>query len=84
MFIGLIFIIFPLIENNIYFFPNKNRFILSLQYGGLFGLILYGVYNFTNITIFSNYNIITALIDTIWGSFAYFITVYMSLLIFNV
>lgn len=46
----------------------------SLLYGGLLGLVIYGVFDFTNLTIFKDYNINTALQDTAWGSFLMAIT----------
>lgn len=80
MYMGLIFFIFPLIKND----PNKNKLLLALKYGGLFGLIIYGVFNATNLSMFANYNIFVALRDTLWGTFAYFITTYVTLIIFNI
>lgn len=80
MYMGLILFIFPLIKND----PSKNKLILALKYGGLFGLIIYGVFNATNLAMFTNYNIFIALKDTMWGTFAYFITTYITLMIFNI
>lgn len=45
---------------------------LSKQYNsamvfGLVGFVIYGVYNFTNGAIFSDYDWKTVIIDTVWG-----------------
>lgn len=39
----------------------------TLSKGFIFGIILYGVFDFTNLAIFSNYSFATAMIDTLWG-----------------
>ena len=39
----------------------------TLYKGFIFGIILYGVFDFTNLAIFSNYSLPTAIIDTLWG-----------------
>jgi uncharacterized membrane protein len=52
----------PLIQQSS-FHPVK----ASLVYGGLLGLYGYGVFNGTNLVLFSNYNPATAIIDTLWG-----------------
>jgi uncharacterized membrane protein len=49
----------------------------SLMYGFLFGIILYGVYDFTNSTIFKNWNTTLAYIDIAWGGFVFFIASYV-------
>lgn len=49
----------------------------SLIYGFLFGIIVYGVYDFTNHAIFSKWDTNTALIDMFWGGFVYFIASYV-------
>jgi uncharacterized membrane protein len=32
-----------------------------------FGIVVYGIFDFTNLAIFTNYNLKTALIDILWG-----------------
>lgn len=48
---------------------NKNDWINdTLINGFLFGLVLYGVFDMTNLAIFKNYPLYTGLIDMLWGS----------------
>lgn len=47
---------------------NKDNYInKSLLDGFLFGFILYGVFDLTNLTLFSSFDLKTAIIDMIWG-----------------
>ena len=32
-------------------------------------MIIYGVYDMTNLATINNYNITTSIVDTLWGSF---------------
>lgn len=41
-----------------------------LSNGALFGFVLYGCYELTNLTFFTNYPILFVIIDIIWGIFA--------------
>lgn len=34
---------------------------------GSLGLLVYGVYNFTNLALFEKYSLKTAMLDTLWG-----------------
>jgi uncharacterized membrane protein len=43
----------------------------------ILGLSLYGVYEFTNLALLKNWNIETALIDTVWGGSLFAITTYL-------
>lgn len=49
----------------------------SLMYGFVFGIILYGVYDFTAGAVLKKWNLKLALIDIIWGGFVYFISAYI-------
>ena len=40
---------------------------VAFIYGALIGLVVYGIFNFTNAYIFSHWNIGIAIIDIIWG-----------------
>ena len=37
------------------------------------GLVVYGVYSYTNLTLFKNYPTRLAIIDTLWGPIIYYI-----------
>ena len=69
MIIGLIQFVIPNIK-------KENRLCDSFKYGFVFGLIVYGIYDFTCATIFKDWNIKLAFIDVIWGGFVYFIEIY--------
>jgi uncharacterized membrane protein len=47
---------------------NKNNIVKdSLYYGGLSGLITYGVFAFTNYSLLNNWTLKMTLMDTAWG-----------------
>lgn len=46
----------------------------GLLWGALLGLIVYGIFNFTNLAIFTNYQWTSALIDTSWGILLFGVT----------
>ena len=66
MVIGLIWFIIPKLEGNDIFKESLN--------GLLFGIILYGVYDFTAAAVLKNWDIKLAIKDILWGGFVYFIT----------
>lgn len=47
---------------------NRNVWWHNTLYGGAWGFIIYGVYNATNLAIFSKYSPILAIKDTLWGT----------------
>jgi len=65
--ITYIFLIFGLN----YFIIKRNR---SVSDAALFGLIIYGVYDFTNMALFTNWSLLTAIIDTTWGAILFGLT----------
>jgi uncharacterized membrane protein len=79
--IGLFYFSIPLITNELNKDKNKSLLILCIKYGGLLGLIMYGIFNTTNIGIFKNYEIYVGLIDTLWGAFLFTISSYIFILI---
>jgi uncharacterized membrane protein len=64
-----LYIAIPFTKN----YLNKNDSITdklykSLIYGGSIGLAVYGIYNFTNLSIFKEYSLNLAIIDSVWGT----------------
>jgi uncharacterized membrane protein len=49
----------------------------SVIWGGLIGLAMYGVFNGTNYAIFKNYQLNTAIKDTLWGIFLCIVATYI-------
>ena len=68
----------PFVELNIKYY-KYSKFYASLIFGGGLGFFIYGIYNFTNYGIFENYNLYTAILDTFWGGFLYFISIFIYL-----
>ena len=54
-----------LLAYGLYIFAIKNKSIFN---GALFGRVVYGVYNFTNLAVIAKYGLIPAVIDTVWGT----------------
>lgn len=74
--------IFIIIIFSLYIIPeiNENTKEFSVKYlmrAGILGICIYGIYNFTNFTIFDKYNWNIAIIDTIWGGILFTIIAYL-------
>ena len=54
-----------LLAYGLYIFAIKNKSIFN---GALFGLVVYGVYNFTNLAVIAKYGLNQSIIDTVWGT----------------
>jgi uncharacterized membrane protein len=65
--ITYIFLIFGLN----YFIIRNHR---SVKDAALFGLVIYAVYEFTNLAIFKNWFITSTIIDTTWGAILFGLT----------
>jgi uncharacterized membrane protein len=54
-----------------------NYFIISVNKSPfdafILGFCTYGIFDFTNLAIFKNYNFKTAIIDTLWGAILFFL-----------
>ena len=58
-------IVYIILITGIYYFiigPNK-----SVKEGTFFGLVVYGVFNFTNHAVLDNFSLPLAMMDSIWG-----------------
>jgi uncharacterized membrane protein len=54
-----------------YFIIKNNR---SVKDAALLGLVIYAVYEFTNLSLFKNWTYLTAFIDSIWGAVLFGLT----------
>lgn len=75
MIIGFIFIILPnALKDN-----NGELVQRALRHGALFGFVVYGIYNTTNLAIYKDYDPQVAIIDTLWGTLLFFFITVISL-----
>lgn len=56
-------------------------FKMNLSESFLLGLVIYGIYEATNLAILKNWKILSVIIDTIWGGLLFLITNYLLKLI---
>lgn len=80
MFLGLLWIIFPLIASDK---TTDNKFTLCIKYAAAFGLVTYGIFNATNFAIFKDYPTSIAILDTLWGTVVFSLGTLVSLLILD-
>jgi uncharacterized membrane protein len=63
---------------------GKDNWVMdALKWGFLWGIITYGIFDFTNLTIFEDYQLKTALIDTLWGGTLIALTVLITYFLMN-
>lgn len=62
-----------------YFIIKPNR---SIQDAFLLGLVIYGVFETTNMALFSKWSWLTVIIDTLWGGILFALTTYIIRLLF--
>lgn len=76
MFASVIYIAMPNVMDEV----NKGRGLLSasIRHAALLGFVTYGVYNATSYAIYSDYSIVTCIIDTIWGATLYTILAFVT------
>lgn len=63
-----------IIQNGQYKKDLENRVL----YAGLFGFVIYGVYEFVNYSIFNKWDLQTVFMDTIWGTVLLSLTTYLT------
>lgn len=77
-----------LIFGNYYFvFKNINRYNWikeSLKNGFLFGFVVYGVFDLTNLAIFTDYSLPVAIMDMLWGGTLMALVSFLSYYIINI
>jgi uncharacterized membrane protein len=57
-----------------YFIIQKQQSIMDAF---LLGLVIYAVYEFTNYALFSNWSILTVIMDTLWGGVLFATTAFI-------
>ena len=62
--LGIIVFVLPNIETKK---TDIERLRSSLVYGGLFGIVSYSIFDFTNHFMFEKWDIFVSLMDAIWG-----------------
>ena len=65
-------IVYLLLAIGLYYFIVKPG--LSAWEAGLLGLVIYGTFDFTNYAMLKNYDLKTAIMDTVWGSLLFALT----------
>ena len=73
-FLGAIICYIFLIFGINYFIIKPNR---SIQDAFLLGLVIYAVFETTNITLFSKWSWITVIIDSLWGGILFALTAFI-------
>lgn len=58
--VGVIYLVLPL---------TQSMLPLAFLYGALFGAVIYGVYDMTNLAVLKNWTLGISLIDWVWGIF---------------
>lgn len=71
MVLGLLIFVIPNVRN------SSQPLIDSIWFGGMFGLIVYGIFDFTNAGVLSNWNKSLAVVDMLWGGFVYTVAAYI-------
>ena len=69
----LVLFVLPMAES----VKSSNKFYVAVRYGGLMGLLVYGIFNFTNIAIFKHYSVAVAAMDTLWGFVLFTVVTYI-------
>lgn len=66
------FLVYVLIPTGIVFFvgpriPSSNSLLVAAAWGAAFGLIVYGIYDLTNLSILDRWPIRITIVDIVWG-----------------
>lgn len=62
---------------------DESLFWSAVKHGLIFGFIIYGVYNFTNLATLYNWKLEVAFKDMVWGSTLYFFVAFVSGFLFK-
>ncbi|MDP1573556.1 MAG: DUF2177 family protein [Coxiellaceae bacterium] len=63
--LGIVYFVLPKTQGSLFY---------ALLFGALFGLITYGVYDFTNLATLQNWSLKVTLVDAAWGMFTCAVT----------
>lgn len=69
MLAGLLVWVLLVLGNLVFVLPQAKSLSMGMQFGlgALFGLVVYGVYDFTNYATLVNWPLFVTIIDVIWG-----------------
>jgi uncharacterized membrane protein len=68
-------VVYLLLALGLYYFIIKPG--CSPWEAAFLGLVIYGTFDFTNYAMFKNYDLMTAMMDTVWGALLFFITTFI-------
>jgi len=57
-----------------YFIISKNK---SISDAFLLGIVIYAVYEFTNLSLLKNWHVLTTILDTTWGGILFALTTFL-------
>jgi len=63
---------------------TSQKLYKSFIYGGAVGFSIYSLYNLTSMSVYKNYDIKVAIIDTAWGTFLYTFLTFIFIMNMNV
>ena len=76
-------VVYVFLISGLYYFILRHRNTKTVSQltldAGILGFVIYGVYDFTNIAIFKDWDLKGSLIDTVWGAILHASTVYATL-----
>jgi uncharacterized membrane protein len=72
--LGVVFFAVPLARASGY-----PKFLAAVLYGGGLGLVVYGVWNFTNLAVFKDYDLVMGMTDLTWGIVLFTLVTYVLL-----
>lgn len=87
--INFAIVVYFILIFGLYYFVIKDRSDVNKTKGelakraGILGFVIYGTFDFTNLAVFSNYELFLGILDTFWGAILFSLTTYISLSIFN-
>jgi len=84
IFFSVIYVAIPFTTQNIKGKEDasvERKLLKSLMYGGAVGFSIYGIYNFTSLTIYKDMEVSVGILDTLWGTTLYTLTTFAFLML---